>query len=115
MLTHVEFPCHCLLQTWWYLGRSNLVLIWDCGELLSIGLPDSSQPIMIVIVGVMLGIRWLEAHGEGEQSTCNAYEKTIARVGLSERFRSFRDNMQNLKPSDENEEDMGQTMTDAMG
>ena len=67
MLKRIEFPCHCLLQTWWYLGRSNLVLIWDCGELLSIGLlPDSSQPIMIVIVGVMLAIRWLEAHVEGE-------------------------------------------------
>ena len=35
MSTHDEFPCHCLLQTWWYPERSNLVLIWDCGELLS--------------------------------------------------------------------------------
>ena len=25
-------------------------------------LPDSSQPIAIVIVGVMMAIRWLEAH-----------------------------------------------------
>ena len=62
MSTHDEFPCHCLLQTWWYPGRSNLVLIWDCRELLSMGLPDSSQPITIVIVGVMMAIRWLEAH-----------------------------------------------------
>ena len=31
MLTHDEFPCHCLLQTWWYPERSNLVLIWDSG------------------------------------------------------------------------------------
>ena len=62
MSTHDEFPCHCLLQTWWYPERSNLVLIWDCGELLSMGLPDSSQPITIVIVGVMMAIRWLEAH-----------------------------------------------------
>ena len=62
MLTHDEFPCHCLLQTWWYPERSNLVLIWDSGELLSMGLPDSSRPITIVIVGVMMGIRWLEAH-----------------------------------------------------
>ena len=62
MSTHDEFPCYCLLQTWWYPGRSNLVLIWDCGELLSMGLPDSSQPITIVIVGVMMAIRWLEAH-----------------------------------------------------
>ena len=57
-----EFPCHCLLQTWWYPGRSNLVLIWDCGELLSKVLPYSSQPIKIMTVGVMMAIRWLEAH-----------------------------------------------------
>ena len=61
-LTHDEFPCHCLLQTWWYPERSNLVLIWDTGELLSMGLPDSSRPITIVIVRVMMAIRWLEAH-----------------------------------------------------
>ena len=62
MLTDDEFPCHCLLQTWWYPKRSNLMLIWDSGELLSMGLPDSSQPITIVIVEVMMAIRWLEAH-----------------------------------------------------
>ena len=62
MSMHNEFPCHCLLQTWWYPGRSNLVLISNCRELLSMGLPDSSQPITIVIVGVMMAIRWLEAH-----------------------------------------------------
>ena len=62
MLTHDKFPCHCLLQTWWYPERSNLVLIWDSGELLSMGLPDSSRPITIVIVGVIIAIRWLEAH-----------------------------------------------------
>ena len=62
IMTHDEFPCHCLLQTWWYPKRSNLMLIWDSGELLSMGLPDSSQPVTIVIVGVMMAIRWLEAH-----------------------------------------------------
>ena len=62
MLTHDEFPCHCLLQTWWYPGRSNLVLIWDSGELLSMRLPDSSRPIAVVIVGLMMAIRWTEAH-----------------------------------------------------
>ena len=56
MLTHYEFPCHCLLQTWWYPGLSDLVLIWDSGELLFMGLTDSIQPIKIVIVGVMMAI-----------------------------------------------------------
>ena len=65
MSTHDEFPCPCLLQPWWYPGRSNLVLIRDCGELLSMGLPDSSPPITIVIVRVMMAIRWLEAHVKG--------------------------------------------------
>ena len=55
ILTHDEFPCHCLLQTWWYPKHSNLVL-------LSMGLPDSSQPITIVIVGFLMAIRFLEAH-----------------------------------------------------
>ena len=62
MLTHDKFPCHCLLQTWWFPERSNLALIWDSGELLSMGLPDSSRTITIVIGGVMMAIRWLEAH-----------------------------------------------------
>ena len=62
MLTHDEFPCHCLLQTWWYPERGNQVLIWDSGELLFMGLPDTSRPITILIVGVMMAIRWLEAH-----------------------------------------------------
>ena len=62
MLTYDKFPCHCLLQIWWYPGRSNLVLIWDSGELLSMGLLNSSRPITMVIVGVMMVIRWLEAH-----------------------------------------------------
>ena len=60
-LTHHEFPCLCLQQTWWYPGSSNLVLDWDCRELLSMGLPESSQTITIVIVGVMMAKRWLKA------------------------------------------------------
>ena len=62
ILTHDEFRCHCLLQKWWYAERSNLVLVWDCRELLYMDLPDSSRPITIEIVGVMMAIRWLEAH-----------------------------------------------------
>ena len=62
IMTHDDFPGHCLLQTRWFPGRYNLVLIWDSGELLSMSLPDSSQPITRVILGVMMAIRWLEAH-----------------------------------------------------
>ena len=79
MSTLDEFPCHCWLQTWWYPGRSNLVLIWDCGMLL-MGLPDSSQPITIVIVGVMMAIRWLEA-----QVKENNRQETPTKEQLKER------------------------------
>ena len=51
---------------------------------------------------------------EKEQSTRNAYEGTIARIGLSKRFRSFRDNVQNPEHSDGSENDMDQKTTDAM-
>ena len=64
MLSHKAFTCLGLVQTWWFPARSNLVLIWDSEELLSMGLPDSTQSIAIVIVGVILAIRWLEAHAE---------------------------------------------------
>ena len=37
-------------------------VVWDSGELLSMCLPDSSQPITIVIVGVMMALKCLEAH-----------------------------------------------------
>ena len=69
------------------------------------GLPDSSQPITIVIVGSLY---------RGEESTGDADERTTARTGLSSRFRSFRDIEQNLEHSDGSKGDMGQETTDAM-
>ena len=103
MLTHDEFPCHCLLQTWWYPKRSNLMLIWDSGELLSMGLPDSSQPVTIVIVGVMMAIRWLEAH---------VRENNRQEAPTREQLRKL--DVQNSKYSDGSEEDMGKETIDAM-
>ena len=99
MLTPDEFPCHCLLQTRWYPGRSNLVLIWDSGELLSMGLPDSSGPITKVIVGVMMAIRWLEAHvrenNRQEAPTREQLQKLgcLKDLGLFETMPWFRANM----------------------
>ena len=29
LMTHGEYPCHCLAQTLWYPKRGNLVLVWD--------------------------------------------------------------------------------------
>ena len=61
MLTHDKIPVPLFATNMLVSGRSNLVLIWDSGELLYMGLPDSSLPITIVIVGVMMAIRCLEA------------------------------------------------------
>ena len=33
LMTHEEYPCHCLAQTLWYAKRGNLVLVWDVEEL----------------------------------------------------------------------------------
>ena len=33
LMTHGEYPCHCLAQTLWYPKRGNLVLVWDVEEL----------------------------------------------------------------------------------
>ena len=50
---------------------------------------------------------------EGEQPTRDADERTITGTGLSKRFRSFSDNVQNLKHSNRSEEDVGQKTTTA--
>ena len=62
MLTHDELPCHCLPQTWSSPGQSSQVLIWYSGELLFMALQDSLQSITVILVGIMMAIRWLEAH-----------------------------------------------------
>ena len=42
LMTHGEYPCHCLAPTLWYPKRENLVLVWDVEELYSTGLPDQN-------------------------------------------------------------------------
>ena len=42
-LTHGEYPCHCLAQKVWYPEQSNLCLIWDTEEILSIGLLTTNR------------------------------------------------------------------------
>ena len=48
LLTHGEYPCHCLAQTFCYPKRANLVLVWDAEELFSVGLPDQAQNLKIL-------------------------------------------------------------------
>ena len=89
MWTFDEFPYHCLLQTWCYHGRSNLGLIWDCGKLFSMGLPDSSQTITKRNSGSYDGDTMAGSSCERKQSTRNADERTVAGIGISKRLRSF--------------------------
>ena len=37
LMTHGEYPCHCLVQTIRYHKCGNLVLVWDVEELYSMG------------------------------------------------------------------------------
>ena len=62
LMTHGEYPCHCLSQTLWYPKRGNLVLVCDVEELYSTGLPDQNRQVSIVVVSAMLVVRWLEAN-----------------------------------------------------
>ena len=66
-------------------------------------LPDSSQPIKIVIVGFMMAIRWLENHFKE-----NNRQETPTREQLQEL-----NSLKGVGLSDGNEKDMGQKKTDA--
>ena len=69
LMTHAEYPCHCLAQTIWYPKRGSLMLVWDVEEVFSTGLLDNNQPVSILVVSAMLDVRWLEAnvpHYRGE-------------------------------------------------
>ena len=114
MLTHDEFPCHCLLQTWWYPERSNLVLIWDSGELLSVGLTDSSLPITIVIVGVMMAIRWLEAHVRENNGQEAPTREQLQKLDCLKDLDLFETMCKILNNPMEVKKDMGKKTTDAM-
>ena len=68
LMTHGEYPCHCLAETLWYPKRGNLMLVWDVEKLFSTAFPEQNQPMSIVLVSAMLAVRWLEANsGTSEQ------------------------------------------------
>ena len=91
IMTHGEYPCHCLAQTLWLPKRGNLVLIWDVEELYSTGLPDQNQPVSIVVVSAMLAVRWLEANaGTSEQETTVPTPEQLSSVKLNNNLDLFR-------------------------
>ena len=91
LMTHGEYPCHCLAQTLWYPKRGNLVLVWDVEELYSTGLPDQNQQVSIVVVSAMLAVRWLEANaGTSEQETAVPTPEQLSNVKMNRNLDLFR-------------------------
>ena len=94
LMTHGEYPCHCLTQTLWYPKRGSLVLVWDVEELYSTGLPDQNQPVSIVLFSAMLAVRWLEANaGTRELETTVPTPEQLSSVNCN-LFGSFQNHMQ---------------------
>ena len=60
LLTHGEYLCHCLAQTFWHPKRANLVFVWDAGELFTMELPDRAQSVPILVVSAMLAVKWFK-------------------------------------------------------
>ena len=91
LMTHGEYPCHCLAQTLWYPKRGNLVLVWVVEELYSTGLPNQNQRVSIVVVSAMLAVRWLEANaGKSEQETAVPTPEQLSNVKMNCNLDLFR-------------------------
>ena len=91
LMTHGEYPCHCLAQTLWYPKRGNLVLVWDVEELYSTGLPDQYQQVSNLAVNAMLAVRWLEANaGTSEQETAVPTPEQLSNVKMNRNLDLFR-------------------------
>ena len=90
LMTHGEYPCHCLAQTLWYPKRGNLILVWDVEELYSTGLPDPNQQVSIVVVSAMLAVRWLEANASTiEQETAVPTTEQLSNVKMNRNLDLF--------------------------
>ena len=84
LLTNEEYTCHCLTQTFLYLKLAILVLVWEAGELFSMGLPDYAQEMSISKFSAMKTVRWLEANaGTNEQEIAVPAPEQLSKVSLS--------------------------------
>ena len=91
LMTHGEYPCHCLAQTLWYPRRRNLAIVWDVEEMYTTGLPDQNQQVSIVVVTAMLAVRWLETNaGMSEQETAVPTPEQLSNVKLNHDLNLFR-------------------------
>ena len=91
LLTHGEYPCHCLAQTFWYPKRANLVLVWDAEELFSMELPDQVHNMTLLVVSNRLAVKWLETNaGTTEQELAVPTPEPLSRVSISRRLDLFK-------------------------
>ena len=98
LMTHGEYPCHCLAQTLWYPKRGNLVLVCDVEELYSTGLPNQIQRLSIVVVSAMLAVRWLVANaGTSEQETAVPTPEQLSNVKMNRSLDLFRNTCKILR------------------
>ena len=88
-ITHGECPCHCLAQTVWYPGHTNLCLVWDVEEIRSIGLPDHQQKGTISVVSTMLALRWIEENVTKYRESKTPTVESIHAIDYSRRLELF--------------------------
>ena len=91
LLSHGKYPCHCLVQTFWYPKRANLVMTWDAGELFYMGLPDEAQNMLVLVISAMLAVKWLEANAEmNKQEMAVPTPEQLSKVRLSRKLDLFK-------------------------
>ena len=88
LLTHGEYPYHCLEQTLWYPKRANLGLVWDAGELFSMGLPDQAQIVSILVVSAVLTV--VNAGTSEQEMAVPPTPEQLSKVSVSKKLDLFK-------------------------
>ena len=78
------------------------------------GLPDSSRPITIVIVGVMMAIRWVEAHVRENNRQEAPTREQLLKLNCLKDLDLFETTCKILNIPMDVKKDMGKKTTDAM-
>ena len=80
LMTHGEYPCHCLADVMVPQTRESGVIVGR-----------QNQPVSIVVVSAMLAMRWLEANaGTSEQATVVPTPEQLSNVKMNNNLDLFR-------------------------
>ena len=88
-LTHGECSCHCLAQTVWYPGHSNLCLIWDVEEIRSVGLPAHQQTVTLFVVSSIVALPWIEENVTKYRDSTAPTAESLHAIDYNRRFELF--------------------------